>query len=80
VLPGDLSNRRESFTTLLRDAQGIRAPIAPIGLSGDQPQALQLIDNGDQAAGMHVKRCGQLPLALTLRPVKNAQDSRMLRR
>lgn len=80
MLAAYLPDGCERLAALVRDPQGIGAPVVSIGLTRNQLQRLQLIDQRNQPAGMHSQRCRQLTLALALRSIENPQDPNVVRR
>lgn len=80
MLAAYLPDGCERLPAFVRDAQGVGAAVVSVGLTSNQPQRLQLIDQRNQAAGMHPQRRRQLTLALALRSIENPQDPNMVRR
>ena len=63
VLSGDLANEGQCLFSFLGEVQGIDAPVALGGLASKKAFALEFVDEGYEAAGVHAKALGELLLA-----------------
>lgn len=79
MLAAYLPDGCERLAALVRDVQGIGAAVVSVGLTRNQLQRLQFIDQRNQTAGMHSQRRRQLTLALALRSVENPQNPNVVR-
>jgi hypothetical protein len=78
VLPSDGGDLRERASPLLGEDEGVGASVVGSERTLDQPALLEIVDQGDQAAGDDAEASGELPLAQARLDGDVAQEARVL--